>query len=504
MYRITAERNKKLKRVRPYLTRLCIPKRFQFDLVDRVHTMFGHASYMKLYSGLKQRYYFSSLNDLAFQIPRTCRTCNEAKPSSVPMPELHPHSHSGKWNDVWSIDHMCLPRATTSGFRFILVMVENSSRWTELALCHTTSSSETAMHILRHIIANHGPPCVLRVDRASTNISKFMHVFLDKFNIKLTPSAARASQSQGLAERTVLSVKNAIRLLCETDSDIETALAEILIALRSSPSKSMAVSPFYAKHGYDFNLLGFNSPFSPPPSLATKDQQFLTAFNKHLATVREAVKENILESKETMASEYNKYHRAAPPPFQQGSFVLLHTPLKGNSPSVLSHRPYKDVYVIVDVVSNPNYGVAYRLANVKSRRVRPALVPGYRLKIFHSREPLLNKYKPETRSTVQADQNAAAVDAKTKVKAQQRNQRNQPVDSLSESPAVRILQQRGDNYLILRENKSRNWVKRSPQLDSLIQQYLLKRENSRLKRKESRTKNRPNRKTQETNRSTSS
>jgi len=157
----------------------------------------------------------------------------------------------------------------------------------------------------------------------------------------------------------------------------------------------------------------------------------------------------------------------------------------------------------VDVVSNPNYGTAYRLANVNTGRMRPALVPGYRLKIFHSREPLLNKYKPETRSTVQPDRNAAADDAKTKVKAQQRNQRNQPVDSLSESPAVRILQQRGDNYLILRENKSRNWVKRSPQLDSLIQQYLLKRENSRLKRKESRTKNRPNRKTQETNRSTS-
>jgi len=506
LYRITAVRNKKLQRVRPYLTRLCIPKRFQFNLVDKVHTIFSHAAYEKLSAGLRQRYFFSSLNDLAYQIPRTCKTCNEAKPSSVPMPELHPHSHSGKWNEVWSIDHMALPRPTSAGHRYLLLCIEQSTRWVEAEFCFTTSSRETAQHILRHIIANHGPPSVLRVDRASTNISKLMHVFFDKFNIKLIPSAARASQSQGLVERTVLAVKNAIRLLCETDNDIETALGEILIALRSSPSKSLAVSPFYAKHGHEFDLLGFNSPFTPPTTLTSKDQQFLIGFNKHLQTVRDAVKVNILESKQVMAEQYNKYHHAAPSPFRQGSFVLLHTPLKGNSPAVLSHKPYKDVYVIVDVVNNPGYGVAYRLANVKTGRVRPALVPAYRLKIFHSREPLLNKYKPEG-STVQPDVNAAAVDATPEVKAQQRavslsNQHNKPVDSLSESPAVRILQQRGDNYLILRENKSRTWVKRSPQLDSLIQQYLLKRENSRLKRNESRHKN--NRKLQETNRSTSS
>jgi len=490
LYRITAVRNKKLQRVRPHLTRLCVPKRFQFSLVEKVHVIFAHSSYEKLSSGLRQRYYFSALNDLAYQIPRTCATCNFTKPSTTPMPPLFPHSHSGKWNDVWSIDHMALPRPTSVGHRYLLIMIEQSTRWPEIVPCFTTSSSETAQHILRHIIANHGPPHALRLDRASTNISKLMHIFSNKFKIKLIPSASRGSQSNGLAERGVLAVKNAIRLLCDSDADIESALGEILIALRSSPSKSMSVSPFFARFGRDFDLLGFNSPFTPPASLTSKDQQFLISYNKHLEAVGKAVKENILESKETMSNEYNQHHRAAFPPYKQGTYVLLHTPLKGNSSAVLSHKPYgNDVFVITEVVQNENYGPAYRIVNTRTGQARKALVPAYRLKLFHSREQLLNKYQPQTGSTVQSDGNAAAANAPQSANAKQRSvskPQNKSADSSPESPAVRILRQNGDKYLIVREDKSRTWVPRSEKLDTLIKEFLLTRETSRQRRNASR------------------
>jgi len=144
LYRITDVRNKRLQRVRPHLTRLCIPKRFQLELVDKVHASLAHAAYEKLCSALRQRYYFASLNELAYQVPKCCLTCNEAKLDTTPRPLLFPHSHSGKWNQMWSIDHMALPRATRAGHRFILILVEQSTRWTELALCYTTSSRETA------------------------------------------------------------------------------------------------------------------------------------------------------------------------------------------------------------------------------------------------------------------------------------------------------------------------------------------------------------------------
>ena len=366
--------------MKPHITRLCIPKRLQFGLVEQVHILFAHAAYEKLSSGLRQRYYFAALNDMAFQIPKTCPVCNASKPNTTPMPLLFPHTHSGKWNDQWSADYMALPKATISGHKYILILIEQSTRWVEMALSYTTSSRETAQHILQYIIANHRPPTSIRVDRASTNLSKLMKIFLDKFQIKLIPSAARASQSSGLVERTVLAIKNAIRLLLDTDTDIESAIGQILVAIRASPSKTLGVSPFYAKNGREFELFGLNIPFDPPKTLAPQDSKFLTGFHKHIDTVRNAITQNILESKQTMATEYNKYHKAKQPPFEVGSFVLLQTPLKANRASVLTHKMYcGEPYVITEIVSN-QFGPAYRLASTKTGKVRPALVPSYRKK----------------------------------------------------------------------------------------------------------------------------
>jgi len=489
LYRITDVRNRRLHRVRQQVTRLCIPKRFQLALVDKIHVILAHAAYERLSSALRQRYYFAGLNELAFQVPKCCQTCGEAKPDTTPRPVLFPHSHSGKWNQLWAIDHMALPRATPSGFRYILILTEQSTRWTELALCYSTSSVETAQHIARHIIANHGPPECLRVDRASTNVSKLMRVFLEKFNIKLIPSASRASQSSGMVERQVKNVKDIIKLLCLSDAEIETSLAEILIALRSSPSKSLAVSPFYARFGYEFDLLGRNSPFVQPKALASKDKDFLTGFHKHIESIQNAVEENIMESKQQMSEQYNKYHRAQQSTYAEGDFVLLHNPLKGNSPDVLTNKPYAGgPYIITQVVHNPGFGPAYRLTNAKTGKAQAALVPSYRLKPFYSREALVNKYQPEAKQpTVQQPAiSATPVALKPRSESQRKASNKTQTVNPTDNPPIAILQQKDDMYLVMYRDKSRSWVKRSPQLDSLLKQWLMKREASRLQRNESR------------------
>jgi len=125
---------------------------------------------------------------------------------------------------------------------------------------------------------------------------------------------------------------------CVVNKFIHSFIGEILIALRAAPSKTIGVSPFLARFGYDFNILGLKSPFAQSKNLTSKDSEFLIGFNKHLETLRTAVKDNIMESKEVMAKEFNKSHRAAPPPYKEGTFVLLHTPLKANSPSVRNCR----------------------------------------------------------------------------------------------------------------------------------------------------------------------
>jgi hypothetical protein len=250
-----------------------------------------------------------------------------------------------------------------------------------------------------------------------------------------------------------------------------------------SSSKTLGVSPYFARFGHDVDLLGFESPFRTPSSLAIKDKEFLAKFTKHMETVRKAIKTNVLESQETMSDEYNKQHRAKIPPFTKGSFVLLHSPVKGNSPSVLSHKPYAGgPWVIVDVVQNEGFGPSYRLAHAHTGKVRQSLVPSYRLKPFMSRDNLLQKYgQPE--ATVKNDvESTANINPPTCHNESQRKQRE-----LTSKPK-RILYQKDDNYLVLCDDKTRVWTKRNPALETLIKDWLLKREVSRKRRSESRRK----------------
>jgi hypothetical protein len=200
-----------------------------------------------------------------------------------------------------------------------------------------------------------------------------------------------------------------------------------------------------------------------------------------MAAIRKAVKTNVLESKETMSDEYNKQHRAKDPPFTKGSFVLLHSPVKGNSPSVLSHKPFSGgPWVIVDVVQNEGFGKAYRLAHSKTGKVRRSLVPSYRLKPFFSRDKLLQKYgQPE--ATVKND--VVDINPPARRTESQRTQREK-----HERKAKRILYQKDDEYLVLCDDKTRIWMKRNPAIETLIRDWLLKREVSRKRRSESRRK----------------
>ena len=184
-----------------------------------------------------------------------------------------------------------------------------------------------------------------------------------------------------------------------------------------------------------------------------------------------------------MAKEFNKSNRAAEPPYKQGMFVLLQTPLKGNSAIVLTHRPYgSDLYVIVDVVQNPGFGPAYRLANTKTGKVRFALVPAYRLKPFYSREPITNKYDPNR--SVLTGTKAAVTDAKPTAASKPISQAQ--IQNSSDKYPVKILYQKGDSYLVAYSDNTRKWMMKSPQLDTLLKQWLIKREVSRKKRSETR------------------
>jgi len=136
-------------------TRLCIPRRFQFQLILSYRELLNHALHSNLLETLRPRLYFEDLSRLCLEIPKTCDRCNMVKRNQqVPRQPLHPREIN-TFNTVWNVDHIKLPRATPSNFRHIFLAVEQCCGWPEAALCYTTSAKETALRIMETIISRH-------------------------------------------------------------------------------------------------------------------------------------------------------------------------------------------------------------------------------------------------------------------------------------------------------------------------------------------------------------
>jgi len=466
-------------------------------LANLFHHTLNHAAYDNLLQALRHRYYFSGLNELAYQIPRTCTLCGQIKPSHTHRPPLFPHQVKS-FNETWAIDHFHLTRPTVpSGFRYALVMVEMSAKWCEVALCHSTSALETSQHILEKIVASFGCPKSLLFDCSTSNVNALNKCLGQLLSIKLTPTASRAPQSDGAAECAVKLCKKGIKFHCDRDENLEQALPAVLIGMRCTPCKPLACSPFFLCRGYEMPLpiMGCDatSPFSPPNTLGSREKEFVQSFAQNLKDIQTRVQANVAESKETMKRDYDKRHHVQPPPFTVGCKVWLQQHIKGHSASVLTHRNFGGPFYITEIVQPPDgsIGPAYRLVNTLTGKPHAALVPSYRLKACDDRKSLINKFKPEAAKPITSDTPPAPTPPSSNVGPPIASQPSNDTPTIVNAhlppgvePALRIERQRRRGqgpleYLVVFTNRERYWCKHDDVTDELLRNWVIRRDKRR-------------------------
>ena len=110
-----------------------------------------------------------------------------------------------------------------------LLVADYYSKWIEVKAI----AGQTLAHIiscLRTIFSCFGVPCVMRSDNATYYVSEEFKVFAQTWGFEIRTSSPRYPQSNGLAERSVGTVKK----LWRKESDKELAL----LAYRATPLAS--------------------------------------------------------------------------------------------------------------------------------------------------------------------------------------------------------------------------------------------------------------------------
>ena len=133
LYRVDIPRQKHLRRLKPTIKRLCVPRQFRHDIISYIHDQHGHYAAQSLFHTLAARYFWKSMFSDATEYCGTCGVCQRTKINYNPKyAPLHTLPIPDEVGARFSMDHKPLCRTTNAGNSAILVIVEAFSGFLHL------------------------------------------------------------------------------------------------------------------------------------------------------------------------------------------------------------------------------------------------------------------------------------------------------------------------------------------------------------------------------------
>ena len=173
-------------------------------------------------------------NDLELAV-KTCPECqeNQSSPTRAPM-------HPWEWPDrPWARVH--LDYAGPIQNKMVLVVVDSHSKWIEAHVVNSATSQAT-IETLQLVFATHGLPETIVSDNGTAFTSGEFATFTRSNGIKHLTSAPYHPASNGLAERAVQTLKNALKKNSSGES-LTTQINRFLFQYRLTPYSTTGIAP---------------------------------------------------------------------------------------------------------------------------------------------------------------------------------------------------------------------------------------------------------------------
>ncbi|KAK7939137.1 hypothetical protein WMY93_002463 [Mugilogobius chulae] len=136
------------------------------------------------------------------------------------------------------------PEMRVRGYRYLLVIVCEYTRWVEAFPCKTETAKEVVKHLTTEVFPRFGIPYVIRSDNGTHFTANIIRDVLKALNIKQRFGNLYKASSQGAVERMNATIKRKLAKVWKTTNmDWVTALPFVLMDIRNSVNKSTSYSP---------------------------------------------------------------------------------------------------------------------------------------------------------------------------------------------------------------------------------------------------------------------
>ncbi|XP_062389467.1 uncharacterized protein K02A2.6 [Sardina pilchardus] len=213
--------------------RVIIPPPLRPKVLDELHS--GHCGVVRMKEIARSYFWWPGLDAAIEEKARSCADCQKWRN----LPQLAP-VHPWDWpGDPWHRLHIDFAGPVEN--HMFLVVVDAHSKWPEVVVMKNTSAERT-IEELRSIFSRFGLPQQLVSDNGPQLISEEFKTFMEENGIQHIRTAPYHPATNGLAERFVQTLKQALKSSPNTQS-LNRRLSAFLLSYRNTPHATTKVSP---------------------------------------------------------------------------------------------------------------------------------------------------------------------------------------------------------------------------------------------------------------------
>nr|CAI5840394.1 unnamed protein product [Callosobruchus analis] len=237
-----------------------IPKEERRALISAHHDppIFGHLGVQKTYARLASKFYWPKIKEDVARYIRNCDICLKTKPiQQAPAGLMLSHGPTATHPfEVVSIDLVGpLPRST-SGFQYIVTMVDVFSKFVLFFPLRSATSAKVAQIFEDQVILLFGAPCKVIMDNGSQFKGKPFQDLLKSYEIQLGYIANYHAQANPV-ERTHRVVKTILSAYVQGNHrSWEKYLQKVACAIRSARHETTQLDPNFIVFGRRLKFSG--------------------------------------------------------------------------------------------------------------------------------------------------------------------------------------------------------------------------------------------------------
>ena len=304
-------------------TQLVLPRSLVPDALRALHDAptAGHLGITKTLNKVQARFYWHGWRADVEDWCRQCSTCATGKSSKRSGRAPLVINRAGYPLERMAVDVLGPFPATETGNKYVLVVGDYFTKWTEAYAVPNQEAKTLARKIVDEFVCRFGAPEILHSDQGRNFESTLFKEMCTMLDIRKTRTTAYHPESDSMVERFNRTLAAMLsKYVAKHQKDWDMYLPQVMMAYRSSEHESTKYTPHRLMIGREIHL-PVDVMFGRVPDHQPELSQYVRELRESSEEAYEYARENLQAPQQRQKAYYDQ--RATGTPFQVGYLVWL-------------------------------------------------------------------------------------------------------------------------------------------------------------------------------------